>query len=124
MATRVISGHGGIPLVADELVWRLFWALQLATLLRLAAAVWPAYGAILSAAAAVTWSVVWVTWAARYAPVLLQPRRDVHAPLAPGRASGPAVYPNRAKAHAVTPGRARLVNRGPGSTSYASTYKT
>jgi uncharacterized protein involved in response to NO len=76
MATRVISGHGGIPLVADAFVWRLFWALQLATLLRLAAAVWPAQSAELSAASAVTWSLVWLAWTARYAPVLLRPRRD------------------------------------------------
>jgi uncharacterized protein involved in response to NO len=76
MATRVISGHGGIALVADAFVWRLFWLLQIATLLRLVASAWPARAGVLSAAAAVVWLFVWLTWAARYAPVLMRPRRD------------------------------------------------
>ena len=76
MATRVICGHGGIPVVADRFVWALFWVLQAATLLRLVASMWPGYAAPLSAAAALTWSVVWVVWAGRYLPVLVRPRRD------------------------------------------------
>ncbi len=76
MATRVICGHGGIALVADDFVWALFWALQAATLLRLGAAVWPAHGSVLSAASALAWTGVWVLWATRHLPVLLRPRRD------------------------------------------------
>jgi len=76
MATRVICGHGGIALVADDFVWVLFWLLQAATLLRLGAAVWPAHASVLSAAAALAWTGVWAAWAARYLPVLLRPRRD------------------------------------------------
>ena len=76
MATRVICGHGGIPVVADRYVWALFWVLQAAVLLRLAASVWPAHSAVLSAAAALTWCAVWIAWASRYLPVLLRPRRD------------------------------------------------
>lgn len=76
MATRVISGHGGIALVADDFVWRLFWLLQAATLLRLVSSAWPTHGAALSAAAAVVWFAVWAVWSARYLPVLLLPRRD------------------------------------------------
>ena len=38
MVTRVSCGHSGRALVADNLVWGLFWGLQLATLLRIAGA--------------------------------------------------------------------------------------
>jgi uncharacterized protein involved in response to NO len=76
MATRVICGHGGIPVAADRYVWVLFWVLQGAVLLRLAASVWPPHSALLSAAAAVTWCAVWILWSARHLPVLLRPRRD------------------------------------------------
>jgi uncharacterized protein involved in response to NO len=76
MATRVICGHGGIALVADDFVWALFWALQAATLLRLGAAVWPAHASVLSAASALAWTGVWAAWATRHLPVLLRPRRD------------------------------------------------
>ena len=76
MATRVICGHGGIAVVADRYVWTLFWVLQAAVLLRLAASVWPPYSALLSAAAAFIWCAVWVLWASRYLPVLVRPRRD------------------------------------------------
>ena len=43
MVTRVSCGHSGRPLVADNLVWALFWLLQATALLRIAAAVpsWP-----------------------------------------------------------------------------------
>jgi uncharacterized protein involved in response to NO len=76
MATRVICGHGGIPVVADRYVWALFWVLQAAVLLRLAASVWPPHSAVLSAAAALAWCAVWIAWASRYLPVLVRPRRD------------------------------------------------
>jgi uncharacterized protein involved in response to NO len=76
MATRVICGHGGIPVVADRLVWSLFWVLQAAVLLRVAASASTARSAELSAAAALVWSAVWIVWAARYLPVLIRPRRD------------------------------------------------
>jgi uncharacterized protein involved in response to NO len=76
MATRVIRGHGGIAVVADGYVWALFWVLQVAVVLRLAASVWPAHSAVLSAAAALTWCTVWVLWASRHLPLLIRPRRD------------------------------------------------
>lgn len=76
MATRVICGHGGIAVVADDFVWLLFWLLQAATLLRIGTAAWPARASLLSAASALVWSGVWVAWAARHLPVLLRPRRD------------------------------------------------
>lgn len=76
MATRVICGHGGIALVANDFVWWLFWLLQAATLLRLAGPLWPAETGWMTATAAVVWSVVWVAWAIRFLPVLLKPRVD------------------------------------------------
>jgi uncharacterized protein involved in response to NO len=76
MATRVICGHGGIALVADDFVWTLFWLLQAATLLRLASPLWPAASGVMTATAAALWSLVWVIWAVRFLPVLLKPRVD------------------------------------------------
>lgn len=66
MVTRVSCGHSGRALVADNLVWTLFWLLQAATVLRIAAAVpaWPVQG--LLAAAALLWAVVMVVWGIRY----------------------------------------------------------
>ena len=76
MATRVICGHGGIALVADDFVWARFRVLQAATVLLLGAAVWPAHASVLLAASALAWTGVWVAWATRHLPVLLRPRRD------------------------------------------------
>jgi uncharacterized protein involved in response to NO len=76
MATRVISGHGGLAVSADTFVWRLFWGLQAATLLRLAAPLSPAASVALPLAAAVLWTLIWTAWAARYLPILLRPRAD------------------------------------------------
>jgi uncharacterized protein involved in response to NO len=76
MATRVICGHGGIPVVADRYVWSLFWVLQVSVLLRVAASVWSAHSAMLSASAALLWTAVWIAWAARFLPVLARPRLD------------------------------------------------
>jgi uncharacterized protein involved in response to NO len=76
MATRVICGHGGIALVADDFVWTLFWMLQAATLLRLGGPLWPAASGVMTATGAALWSLVWVIWAVRFLPVLLKPRVD------------------------------------------------
>jgi uncharacterized protein involved in response to NO len=70
MATRVICGHGGIALVADKRVWRLFWLLQAAVLMRIAAPLDP--GSALPLAASTLWTVVWIAWALRYLPVMLR----------------------------------------------------
>lgn len=66
MVTRVSCGHSGRALVADNLVWTLFWLLQAATVLRIAATVpaWPVQG--LLAAAALLWAGVMVIWGIRY----------------------------------------------------------
>jgi uncharacterized protein involved in response to NO len=66
MVSRVSAGHGGWPVVADNLVWTLFWLLQLATLLRIGATIEGAPTQCLLAAAAVLWAALMLTWSVRY----------------------------------------------------------
>jgi uncharacterized protein involved in response to NO len=76
MVTRVASGHSGRPLVADRLALALYAGVQLAALLRVAAALWPAaYGPLLLAAA-VIWAAACSGWAWRYGGWLGRPRAD------------------------------------------------
>jgi uncharacterized protein involved in response to NO len=76
MVTRVSCGHSGRSDVADDLVWSLFWLLQAATVLRLAAAVpsWPVQP--LLTAAAVLWAVLMLIWGSRYGSWYGRPRPD------------------------------------------------
>jgi len=67
MVTRVSCGHSGRALVADRLVWTLFWLLQTATVLRIAAAAPSALGAWLLLAAALLWAGVMAVWGVRLA---------------------------------------------------------
>ncbi len=76
MVTRVSCGHGGRPLVADGLVWLLFCLLQLATLLRLAAAVGGGTSVILTVAAASAWALVVLPWSWHLLNWWGRPRRD------------------------------------------------
>lgn len=80
MVTRIICAQAGRTVVADDVLWRLFWMLQFAILLRLGASMathfvnrlqWP-----LIAAGAAVWSLLWLTWAWRYVPWLTRPRQD------------------------------------------------
>jgi uncharacterized protein involved in response to NO len=75
MVTRVSCGHSGRSLVADDLVWALFWLLQAAVVVRLLAAVqgMPLW---LTAAAALLWTTAIVVWAVRYANWYGRPRID------------------------------------------------
>jgi len=75
MVTRVSCGHSGRALVADNTVWVLFWALQLATFLRIAGAVAGA-PAVLIPLAALLWALVMGVWSARYGSWYGRPRRD------------------------------------------------
>ena len=65
MVTRVSCGHSGRALVADRLVWSLFWLLQAATLLRIAAAAQTAVAGWLLLAASLLWAAVMATWGIR-----------------------------------------------------------
>lgn len=65
MVTRVSCGHSGRALVADHTVWVLFWALQLATVLRIAGAVAGAPGGLITVAA-LLWALVMAVWGMRH----------------------------------------------------------
>ena len=65
MVTRVSCGHGGRALVADSIAWSLFWLLQLATLLRIAAALPSAASAWLLWAASFLWVGLMALWGVR-----------------------------------------------------------
>ncbi|MCJ7799732.1 MAG: NnrS family protein [Polaromonas sp.] len=67
MVTRVSCGHSGRALVADRRVWTLFWLLQAATVLRIAAAAPSALGAWLLLAAALLWAGAMAVWVVRLA---------------------------------------------------------
>jgi uncharacterized protein involved in response to NO len=66
MVTRVSCGHSGRSLVADNLVWLLFWLLQAVAVLRVAASVpaWPVQA--LLTGAALVWAAVMLVWGCRY----------------------------------------------------------
>lgn len=76
MATRVSAGHSGRPLAADDMAWALYWVLQTAVLLRVAAAVWPAASTVLTWAALAAWATAVVGWALRYGSWFGRPRAD------------------------------------------------
>lgn len=65
MVTRVSCGHSGRALVADRMVWTLFWLLQLTTLLRIAAAAQSAWASWLLLPTALLWAVTMAVWGAR-----------------------------------------------------------
>jgi uncharacterized protein involved in response to NO len=76
MVTRVTCGHGGRPLVADNFVWALFWGLQAAALLRIAAAAPLDFAMKVTLAAALAWAGVLTLWALRYGAWYGRPRAD------------------------------------------------
>ena len=65
MVTRVSCGHSGRALVADDIIWSLFWLLQAATLLRIAAAAQSALSGGLLLAAALLWAAIMAVWGLR-----------------------------------------------------------
>lgn len=76
MASRVACGHSGRSLAADGFLWRVFWLLQIAVLLRLLSAAWPAAPQAVLVAAALAWAAVAVAWALRYGRWFGLPRVD------------------------------------------------
>src|SRR3989344_3940250 len=68
MVTRVSCGHSGRALVADRTAWTLFWMLQVATVLRIAAAVPGVFGVAwvsLLPLAACLWAATMGVWGVR-----------------------------------------------------------
>lgn len=82
MASRVSLGHSGRPLVADALVWNVFWALQVSAILRLLPELFThseLAGALydpLIHTSALVWLLAFASWAWRFAPYYWQPRAD------------------------------------------------
>lgn len=76
MVTRVSCGHSGRALVADNVVWALFWGLQAAVVLRIAGTVasWPAQSLLV--AAALGWAGIMTAWGWRYGNWYGRPRAD------------------------------------------------
>jgi uncharacterized protein involved in response to NO len=64
MVTRVSCGHSGRPLVADDLMWVLFWLLQAAVLLRIAGDLLQAPAWVLPSAA-LLWAGLVTVWGLR-----------------------------------------------------------
>lgn len=74
MASRVVLGHSGRPIVAEGTMWWAFWLMQVTALLRVAGdllaiplLLWLASGC---------WLAAFGRWAWHYAPLLWQPCRD------------------------------------------------
>lgn len=76
MATRVVCGHAGRTLVADNWVWAMFWALQVGIVARVLAALIPAAATPLTLLAAQFWIAAVGAWTLRYGRWLLKPRVD------------------------------------------------
>lgn len=76
MATRVSRGHSGRSLQADNWTWLIFWALQVAVLARVVAALWPAAGTPFTLLAAQFWLAAMGAWALRHGPWYGQARVD------------------------------------------------
>lgn len=76
MITRVVAGHSGRPLAADNMAWALYWTLQAAALARVGVALAPALPPSLTLLAAHLWVAACAGWALRYGAWLGQPRVD------------------------------------------------
>jgi uncharacterized protein involved in response to NO len=76
MVTRVSCAHSGRVAVVDDRLWLLFWLLQLATVLRIAATVPALPGQALLLAAALLWAGLLVTWGVRHGYWYGCPRAD------------------------------------------------
>ena len=78
MVTRVSSGHSGRPLQVDNLVWVAFWALQVAVVLRVAAALSVSAGWVLLWAA-LLWLFAILAWGLPLLGWYIRPRADGQA---------------------------------------------
>lgn len=76
MITRVSAGHSGRALAADDVAWALYWTLQAAVMLRVAAALGSAGQTPLLLGAVAAWALALGGWAWRYGGWLGRPRAD------------------------------------------------
>lgn len=76
MSARVVAGHSGRTVAADDRLLWLYGALQAAVLLRVAAALAPALQQPLTLLAAAAWAAACIGWALRYGGWLGRARAD------------------------------------------------
>lgn len=77
MVTRVVQGHSGQQVAGGNVMWWSFWALQAATLLRMAAEfIRPSDLIDLSLLAVLIWLAAVAVWAGKYAPATWRARPD------------------------------------------------
>ncbi len=79
MVTRVSCGHSGRAAQADATVWTLFWVLQAATLLRIAASVQGSWAVSLLLPTALLWCGIMLVWGSRLLPWFGRVRPDGRA---------------------------------------------
>jgi uncharacterized protein involved in response to NO len=77
MASRVTLGHSGKPITGDATMWRGFWIMQAAALLRIAGEFVHLPGPFdLSFLASLLWVGAFGAWTLKYAPNTWRPRAD------------------------------------------------
>jgi len=77
MAARVTLGHSGQAVVADDAMWRAFWLMQAAAVLRVGGDVsGPAAGHFMIWLSSALWLAAFGLWAWRYAPAFWRQRSD------------------------------------------------
>lgn len=76
MVTRVTASHSGRPAAVDGVAWGLYLVLQVAAVLRVGAALWPAADLPLTLAGVLAWAAACTAWALRYGSWLGRPRVD------------------------------------------------
>lgn len=77
MASRVTLGHSGQSLVGDATMWRTFWLMQAAAVLRMAGEfIHPPSPFDLSFLSSILWLGAFGAWTAKYAPKTWKPRSD------------------------------------------------
>jgi len=74
MASRVVLGHSGQRVAPDDAMWRAFWLMQAAALLRVGSDLLAL--PVMLWAASLLWLAAFALWAVRYAPILWRPRSD------------------------------------------------
>lgn len=75
--TRATRGHTGQPLIADGATQLVYGLVNAGAVLRVSAPFFPAHSTLLLIAAAFFWSVAFLAFTLRYAPLLLRPRQTV-----------------------------------------------
>ena len=81
MSSRVILGHSGRALIADNLTWFCFLSVSAITLLRIAAELpeLDKMNLMINIITASSWLIVLLPWFLRYMPMILRTRVDGRA---------------------------------------------